>query len=405
MLTFMSSYLIKLAFWLIKSLIIYFVLIVALHSLWRAIKIILARNWKKPVSGREAILISGATSGIGLAISKYLYKLGYSIIVGYYDSQEIGYSQLKQMAEDTNLKVNEDQKMMFIQLNVCDVNSISEAYKKVSILLSNNDLKLYSLINNAGLGSLQPFAWLQRNEIQNIINTNLTGTLLMTREFLPLLVESKGRILNVSSGLGFTPGSTFTTYGATKCALIYLTNSLNNELKSQFGVKSIAVIPHNYIKNTNICSSIVTRNQNAWSELKEKEKLLYNEQYNEHCSLLQSLEEETRKHVSKACNNNNNNNKIRQQQQLTKQQNESGFQFQNLVTDFLDRLKGKNSASSLEESGALECFEDALRLIEPPQHIFAGDNIYNILVASFIFSWPISCNNLLGRSISPSLYR
>lgn len=84
------------------------------------------------------------------------------------------------------------------------------------------------------MGSLQSFAWLQKNEIQNIINTNPTRALLITREFLPLLVESEERILNASSGLGFTPDSTFATDGVAKCALIYLTNSLNNELKSQF---------------------------------------------------------------------------------------------------------------------------------------------------------------------------
>lgn len=394
----MISSILSLLFWVIKCLLLYFGLVVGLHCISRTVKIVLARYWKKPVSGSQAVLISGATSGIGLAVAKHLYKVGYSVIIGYYNSQEPGFEELKQLAIERK-KINREQKILFVELDVRSKTSTAEAYKKCTKLLSEHNFELYALINNAGLGSLQPFAWLQRSRIEDLIGTNLIGTLLMTREFLPLLVKSKGRILNVSSGLGLVPGSTYATYGITKAAQIYFTRCMNLELYPSFGVKSIAVIPHNYIKNTNICSNNVKENEKAWSELKEEEKVLYKEQFDKHYLLAERLQEETKKHVTKAAKASSN------KQNGQTQTNQPVALFPNLLKEFLARLKGENAALTLEHSGALECFEDALRLIDPPQHIFAGDNIYNILVASLLFSWPVSCIDLLGKSVAPSLYR
>jgi len=385
------------ALWVFKSIAIYFALIVALTSLWRAYKIHWARRGKnlRPVSGTDAILITGATSGIGLAVAKHLYKLGYSIVVGYYDSNETGYSELKQLAS-SRAKHQTDQKMLFIGMDVKSQASISKAYEQCTAALADNKLQLYALINNAGLGSLQPFAWLQRHTIRALIETNLLGSLLMTREFLPLLVRSKGRILNVSSGLGLVPGATYATYGITKSAQIYFTRCLNMELGSAYGIKSVAVIPHNLIKNTNICSRNVKNNEDAWSEMKPLEHQLYKQEFEQHCKLAKSLEAATREHSKLV------------KEKTKKAMEAKSFGAWRMIStcwEVLERLRGENAAETLEESGALECFEDALRLADPPEHIFAGDNIYNLVIGSILLSMPTSCIGLLGSAVSPSLYR
>lgn len=422
-----------------------------------------------PVDGSQAILVTGATSGIGLCVSKHLYKLGYSLIVGYYSSSEAGYGELMQIRDKhqqaqsngsgkSNNRGSKQQQMIFVELDVRNQQSISNAFEKCTKELEKNGMKLYALINNAGLGSLQPFAWLQRANIRNLVETNLLGSLLMTREFLPLLVESKGRILNVSSGLGLVPGSNYTTYGITKSAQIYFTRSLNQESSElDYGIRSVAVIPHNFIKNTNICSHNVKTNESAWSELKPRERQLYKLQFDKHLEKALALEEATKLHTKLATEQSStsspssdggrilaasSNNRLtesetgsssgskstrddikgRRPAKLTTHASGGGggattaanfvTKFAEMMSDIskclmdvIEKLKGENAALTLEQSGALECFEDALRLEDPPEHIFAGDNIYNLLIGSLLLSMPASCINLLARSVSPSLYR
>lgn len=437
--------LLSLVFWLLKSLLGYFTLVVALTVASRTYKIVYGRRRnKRPVDGSQAVLVTGATSGIGLAVSKYLYRLGYSLIVGYYSSSEPGYGELMQIRDSKkstnnngNKQQQQQQQMIFVELDVRNQQSISDAFEKCTKALEKNNSELYALINNAGLGSLQPFAWLQRANIRNLIETNLLGSLLVTREFLPLLVKSKGRLVNVSSGLGLVPGSNYTSYGITKCAQIYFTRSMNQESSElNYGIKSIAVIPHNFIKNTNICSHNVKTNQLAWSELRPIERQLYKQQYDEHLKLAVSLEEATKLHTKLANNNTSTSSssssstpsrseqqqhdvkgrrplKATSQTQTQQQQTTTttGSVMSRLepifgrLMEVIERLKGENAALTLEQSGALECFEDALRLEDPPEHIFAGDNIYNLLIGSLLLSMPASCINLLARSVSPSLYR
>lgn len=388
------------ALWLIKTLILYFSVLVGLTVLSRAYKLVWARRTsRQPVRSSDAVLITGATSGIGLALAKHLYALGYSIVVGYFDSRELGFSELKQLEARKRL---DKQRMIFLELDVRRQDSIERAYADCAKALGEHKLRLYALVNNAGLGSLQPFAWLQRSTIKGLIETNLLGSLLVTREFLPLLVESSGRILNVSSGLGLVPGATYATYGITKCSQIYLTRCLNMELRDQFGVKSVSVIPHNFIKNTNICAHNVKNNEAAWSELKPLERKLYEKEFNQHCKLAKSLEEATKKHTKLA----SSGEKKQRTSSSSKQQVAAWWQMPvNGLRDFVQTLQGENAALTLEESGALDCFEDALRLADPPEHVFAGDNIYNLLVGSLLLSVPASCIGLLGSSVAPSLYR
>lgn len=394
--------------WLLKSLAVYFSLVLALTVAYRIYKIIWAGRNKRPVSSRDAVLITGATSGLGLALAKYLYKIGYTVIVGYYDPKEAGYNQLKQLSNDTKSKKS-DQKILFLELDVRKQESISKAYAECTQLFEQHNLKLCALINNAGVGSLQPFAWLQRRIIRNIVETNLLGCLMMTREFMPLLVKAHGRVLNVSSGLGLIPGPTYTTYGITKMAQVYFTRCLNFELKSRFGVQSVAVIPHNYIKNTNICSLNVKNNENAWEELTAQERQIYEKEFREHCRLAKSLEEATKEH-SIMTNEHKFNKSITpaNNQQSNKTHNNNSnwlWILLNGLKEVANRLQGKNAAITLEESGTLECFEAALRLEDPPEHIFAGDNIYNLIIGSLILSLPSSCMNLLSTSVAPSLYK
>lgn len=399
----MISTILSLVWWISTSLITYFWLQFGLTFLWRYYKIVWrGRRNKKPINGRDAVLITGATSGIGLALAKHLYAAGFSVIVGYYNSEEAGLEELKLLSKDKKRRNDNGQRMSFVEVDVRKQNSISDAYTFCSSELALHKLKLCALINNAGLGSLQPFCWLQRQRIKNIIDTNLTGSMLMTREFIPLLAQSpNSRVINVSSGLGLVPGKTYLTYGVTKSALIYFSRCLDLELKSKYNIRTIAMIPHNYIKNTNICSLNVKNNEDAWSEMKPIERQLYETEFKEHCNLTVSLEKATKKHNQLASAKKvNPDNDICSNKLLNRL-----LKLLKPLRDCIRQLEGKNEALTLEQSGVLECFEDAIRLEDPPEYMFAGDNVYNLFIGSLLLCIPISCNSLLSSAVSPSLYK
>lgn len=375
--------------WILQSLAVYFSLLVSLELIWRCYKLFWSK--RRPIRAQEAVFITGATSGIGLAVSKHLFNAGYSIIVGYYDAREAGYAQLQQLSEDSKeLK----QKMLFIQVDVRSQDSISSAYDNCKILLEQNNLKLYALINNAGLGMMLPFSWFQRKLMRNIIETNLLGSMMMCREFMPLLIRSHGRILNVSSGISFIAGPTCSIYGSTKSALLYFTRSLNTELlKKPYGVRSIALCPNNYIKLTNIAASYGKQVEDAQQELKEEEKELYKKEL---------------AFITKQANLFDMKRKKRQldEDSETKKENQDKIKHSSSIfVKIFELLKlmyytfrGVNTSKTLEQSGVVECFEDALTIESPPECMLAGNIIFQTLAASILLSLPTSIISIFANS-------
>jgi NAD(P)-dependent dehydrogenase (short-subunit alcohol dehydrogenase family) len=98
------------------------------------------------------------------------------------------------------------------------------------------------LVNSAGIGIAGTVESLQTKHVDLQLNINLRGLLLVSREAIPLLRETKGWIVNLASIAGTTPTPGLTVYGATKAAVIALTRSLNAELDDA-GVRAIAICP------------------------------------------------------------------------------------------------------------------------------------------------------------------
>src|SRR5581483_8517058 len=98
------------------------------------------------------------------------------------------------------------------------------------------------LVNSAGLGIAGTVESLQTKHVDLQLGVNLRGLLLVTREAIPLLRESKGWIVNLASIAGTAPTPGLTVYGATKAAVIALTRSQNLELDDA-GVRAIAICP------------------------------------------------------------------------------------------------------------------------------------------------------------------
>ena len=98
------------------------------------------------------------------------------------------------------------------------------------------------LVNSAGLGIGGNIAGLETKKIALQLDVNLFGPLVVTREALPLLRDSRGHVFTLASIAGTIPTPGLAVYGATKAALIAFTNSLNRE-EAEHGVRATSISP------------------------------------------------------------------------------------------------------------------------------------------------------------------
>jgi NAD(P)-dependent dehydrogenase (short-subunit alcohol dehydrogenase family) len=170
-------------------------------------------------------LVTGGSSGIGLAIARMLREEGYELTLASRtpDKIEAAAEELGTHAVAANMASEED----------C-----------IRVVAEHRDRfgGLDVLVNSAGIGIAGSIETIQAKHIDLQLGVNLRGLLLVTREAIPLLKKSRGWIVNLASiaGTAATPG--LTVYGATKAAVIAITRSQNAELDGD-GVRSIAICP------------------------------------------------------------------------------------------------------------------------------------------------------------------
>ena len=176
----------------------------------------------------KAILVTGASSGIGLNIAETLARKGYFVYAG----------ARKQADLDA---LNKIPNIQAVRLDVTKQDEIDAAVATVR----TEGRGLYGLINNAGVATLGPLAEIDEAELTWIFDVNVLGVYRVTKGFAPLIIESKGRIINISSISGVLSGMFWGPYGMTKHALEAYTDALAEEM-ALFDVQVSAVNPGNY---------------------------------------------------------------------------------------------------------------------------------------------------------------
>ena len=131
------------------------------------------------------VFITGASTGIGKTCALYLDKIGFHVFAGV--RKNIDGDALKQESSD---------RLQTIIIDVIDTASIQAAVSEVSRLTKN---QLFGLINNAGIAFGGPLEILPIQEIKKLLEVNVIGVLAVTKAFLPLLRQSRGRIINMGS--------------------------------------------------------------------------------------------------------------------------------------------------------------------------------------------------------------
>ena len=171
-------------------------------------------------------LVTGASSGIGYEISKYLAKRGYDIIA---------VARNKKALETLKSQIKTNVQIICMDLSIQD--NCFKLYEK----LKDNEVDV--LINNAGFGMYGNFDVLDIEKEIKMINVNILACDILTKLFLKKMRErNHGYILNVGSIAGFMPGPLMSSYYASKSYVVKLTEGIRKELKKSKSGVSISVL-------------------------------------------------------------------------------------------------------------------------------------------------------------------
>lgn len=183
------------------------------------------------LQGKTA-LVTGASRGIGRAIALALAEAGADVAVNYAGSE--------QAAEEV---VQEIRKLGRKALNVkANVGSSAEAEQMTALVLEELG-RIDILVNNAGITRDNLIMRMKEEEFDEVINTNLKGVFNCLKAVTrPMMKQRSGRIINISSVVGFLGNPGQANYVAAKAGVIGLTKAAAKELASR-GITVNAVAP------------------------------------------------------------------------------------------------------------------------------------------------------------------
>jgi NAD(P)-dependent dehydrogenase (short-subunit alcohol dehydrogenase family) len=172
---------------------------------------------------RPVALVTGASSGIGRATSIALVEAGFEVV---------GTSR-------NAAKVTPPPGITFVDLDVADDASVASAVQQVIDRFGRIDI----LVNNAGIGSTGAAEESSVAQAQGVFDINVFGVIRMTNAVLPhMRAQGSGRIINISSILGFIPQPFTAVYTATKHAIEGYSESVDHEV-CEHGVRVLLVEP------------------------------------------------------------------------------------------------------------------------------------------------------------------
>ena len=173
----------------------------------------------------KAALVTGGSSGIGLALARMLREDGYELTLVARRPEKLAAAAEELGAEHVAANLSDEEECVRV------VGAHAERWGRLDVL-----------VNSAGIGIGGSFGSLDTKKIDLQLDVNLRATMIVTREALPLLRESRGTILTLASIAGTIPVPGLSVYGATKAALLSWTSSLNRE-EAENGIRATALSP------------------------------------------------------------------------------------------------------------------------------------------------------------------
>lgn len=162
----------------------------------------------------KAVLVTGASTGIGYACAQALSRAGFTVFAGVRNDRDAG--RLRSTHE----------KIRPISLDVAHSSDAAEAVR----VIQEHDVALHGVVNNAGIAVAGPLEFIPLDDFRKQFDVNVFGALAVTQACLPLLRAANGRVIFMSSVSGQLAPPFVGPYAASKFALEALADSLRMEL-------------------------------------------------------------------------------------------------------------------------------------------------------------------------------
>jgi NAD(P)-dependent dehydrogenase (short-subunit alcohol dehydrogenase family) len=180
------------------------------------------------VTASKAVLVTGASSGIGRKVTERLAADGYFVYAGARKEED-----LKALGAIKNVQA--------VRLDVTQLQDIEAAVETIK----KGGRGLYGLVNNAGVATVGSLAEMKPEEFELVMAVNVYGPYRVTKAVEPLIIAEKGRITNIGSISGILASSNLTAYSMSKHSIEAFTDSLAQQLTG-LGVTVNVVEPGNY---------------------------------------------------------------------------------------------------------------------------------------------------------------
>lgn len=179
----------------------------------------------------KSLIVTGGGSGIGLATAKWALERDATVLL--VDANGA-------VLEDTRTSLSDHQERVHVaEVNILDQSAVQEVLLDFAAVPNSS---LYGLVNCAGIAKNTPFLETTPDEMKQVFDVNVVGSVLVAQCFTRLFTEASGAIVNVASVSGMIGNSGRTAYGASKGAITTVTKIMALELAQQ-GLRVNAVSP------------------------------------------------------------------------------------------------------------------------------------------------------------------
>jgi NAD(P)-dependent dehydrogenase (short-subunit alcohol dehydrogenase family) len=167
---------------------------------------------------RGGVVVTGASTGIGNACALHLDRLGFRVFAG-----------VRRDEDAERLRSQASERLTPVKIDVTDSDSIGQTADQVTAALGGEPLS--GLVNNAGIAVSGPVEYLPIEEVRKQLEVNFIGQVAVTQAFLPLLRQSRGRVVNIGSVGGEVALPFLSPYAASKHAIEGFSDSLRREVE------------------------------------------------------------------------------------------------------------------------------------------------------------------------------
>ena len=184
-----------------------------------------------PAAGRPLALVTGASSGIGLALAEVLAREEHDLVL---TARRV--EAMEAIAQ--GLRQRHGVRVVVVGADLSLPSGPQQLFEQVQAL----GLHPAILVNNAGVGTFGPFKDAPLAPDEAMLQLNMNSLVGVTKRLLPDVLAQRGKILNVASTAAFQPGPNMALYFASKAFVLSFSEALHAELRSE-GVTVTALCP------------------------------------------------------------------------------------------------------------------------------------------------------------------